>query len=198
MFEGLVIPESHWPGVEPPSAFDTVKLKHLDTIPEGVRLRVDFNERLTPAAFLETASRLPRERVDFIEDPVPYDAEVWRRIRAEGGCRLALDRAQEDRMSHVGVDVLVHKPALSDRFPSFDGEVVVTSYMDHPIGQFGAAWVAASNPVSARCGLMTHVLFEPDAFIERITCDGAKLLPPGGTGVGFDDLLEALPWTRLR
>jgi o-succinylbenzoate synthase len=198
LFAGLAIPESHWPGADPPAAFDTVKLKQLDTIPDGVRLRIDFNERLTPETFLETANRLPRERVDFIEDPVPYDAEVWSRIRAEGGCRLALDRAPADLASTVGVDVVVHKPALSDRFPTFNGEVVVTSYMDHPVGQFGAAWVAASNRVSARCGLMTHVLFEPDAFIDRITCDGSRLLPPGGTGVGFDDLLEALPWTRLR
>jgi len=27
--------------------------------------------------------------------------------------------------------------------------------------------------------------------------DGARLLPPEGTGIGFDDLLERLPWQRL-
>jgi O-succinylbenzoate synthase len=44
---------------------------------------------------------------------------------------------------------------------------------------------------------MTHVLYEPDAFIERIGMEGARLLPPKGTGVGFDDLLEKVRWTTL-
>jgi O-succinylbenzoate synthase len=70
--------------------------------------------------------------------------------------------------------------------------------MDHPVGQFFAAYVAATHDVSARCGLMTHVLYESDPFIERMERDGARLLPPRGTGIGFDDLLEALPWKPLR
>jgi hypothetical protein len=45
---------------------------------------------------------------------------------------------------------------------------------------------------------MTHVLYEPDAFIERIECAGARLLPTKGTGLGFDDLLESLQWATLR
>ena len=69
--------------------------------------------------------------------------------------------------------------------------------MDHPVGQFFAAYVAATHRVSARCGLFTHALYEPDAFIERIRAEGAQLLPPDGTGIGFDDLLEDLPWTRI-
>jgi O-succinylbenzoate synthase len=48
-----------------------------------------------------------------------------------------------------------------------------------------------------RCGLFTHVLYEPNEFIEAIRCDGARLLPPSGTGIGFDGLLERLPWKRL-
>ena len=68
---------------------------------------------------------------------------------------------------------------------------------DHPVGQFGAAYVAATHHVNARCGLFTHVLYEPDAFFERVERDGARLLPPRGTGLGFDDLLERLPWTSI-
>jgi O-succinylbenzoate synthase len=191
LFAGLTIPESHWSGNEPPPAFDTVKVKGVMPVPEHVRIRIDFNGRLTPAAFEEIAATLPRGRVDFIEDPCPYDAGVWRRLRDRTGLRLALDRFTGE------ADVLVHKPALQTEFPSFDGEVVVTSYMDHPVGQFLAAYVAATKRVSARCGLFTHVLYEPDAFIDRVRADGARLLPPEGTGIGFDDLLEGLPWTKI-
>jgi o-succinylbenzoate synthase len=192
LFAGLTIPESHWPGNEPPPEFDTVKIKGVQPVPEHVRIRIDFNATLTPDEFLRISSTLPRERIDFIEDPCPYDAAVWRELRTRTHLRLALDRFSGD------ADVLVHKPAIAAEFPSFDGEIVVTSYMDHPVGQFFAAYVAATHNVSARCGLMTHVLYETDPFVERAQRDGARLLPPAGTGIGFDDLLEALPWKPLR
>ena len=185
LFDGLTIPESHWPGADPPDGFDTVKLKSIDPIPPDVRLRFDFNATLTPDEFARIAETLPRERVDFIEDPCADLSEVRTDLR------IARDRA------HGPADVLIHKPALSADFPAFDGEIVVTSYMDHPVGQFHAARVAATHDVSARCGLFTHVLYEPNAFIEAIRTDGARLLPPEGTGIGFDDLLERLPWQRL-
>jgi O-succinylbenzoate synthase len=111
-------------------------------------------------------------------------------LRARTGLRLALDRFE-------GVaDVLVHKPALQTTRPPHN-DVVVTSYIDHPVGQFGAACVAAMHDTNPRCGLMTHVLYEEDAFIERVERDGARLLPPRGTGIGFDDLLEKLRWTSI-
>lgn len=191
LFEGLAIPLSHWPGNDPPAGFDTIKTKGVLPFPSDVRVRIDFNARLSADEFLRVAETLPKDRIDFIEDPCPYDEDVWRELRERTGLRLALDRFE-------GVaDVLVHKPALQTTFPRFDGEIVVTSYMDHPVGQFFAAYVAATNRVSARCGLFTHVLYEPDAFIERIRADGARLLAPEGTGIGFDDLLEDLPWTKI-
>jgi O-succinylbenzoate synthase len=188
LFEGLTIPESHWPGDDPPDAFDTVKLKSADSIPPRVRMRIDFNATLREDEFLRVARTLPRERIDFIEDPCPHVSEG---LRARCGMRIARDRA-------TGVaDVLVHKPALSAAFPDFEGEIVVTSYMDHPVGQFHAAYIAATHGVSARCGLFTHVLYEPNPFLESIRAEGARLLPPEGTGIGFDELLERLPWRRL-
>lgn len=199
LFEGATMPESHWPGSDPPPPFDTVKVKDAVPVDPRLRLRIDFNARLSEEAFLRTARKLPRDRIDFVEDPCPWDAGAWRRISELTGLRLALDlRADSSPAGRPpAFDVLVFKPARNAGWPLFDGEIVVTSYMDHPVGQLGAAWVAATNRVSPRCGLVTHVLFEEDPFIERMQLDGARLLPPPGTGVGFDDLLAALPWKRL-
>jgi o-succinylbenzoate synthase len=194
LFEGLTIPESHWPGNDPPEGFDTAKVKGTSSLPPNVRLRIDFNGALMAGEFLRIAQRLPRERVDFIEDPCAYDARVWRALREQTRLRLALDR---DIAPSGGVDAVLYKPALQARWPSFDGEIVVTSYMDHPIGQFGAAFIAAKHGVTTRCGLFTHVLYERDPFIERVESNGARLMPPAGTGLGFDDLLESLPWKPL-
>lgn len=190
LFEGLTIPLSHWPGADPPPGFDTVKTKGVHDVPPGVRIRIDFNARLTPSEFVRIAEALPRERVDFIEDPCPYDRDVWKELRERTGLRLALDRFEGE------ADVLVHKPALQTEWPVHN-DVVVTSYMDHPVGQFGAAWIAATHQTNARCGLFTHVLYEPGSFLERVENDGARLLPPRGTGIGFDDLLERLPWKSI-
>jgi O-succinylbenzoate synthase len=204
LFEGLTVPPSHWPfaGGAVPRAFDTVKVK-MGPDPEwesirtlaGYRLRLDFNGTLNARELTAFVNTLPpdiRESIDFIEDPSPYDAAEWQALRDRLNVRLALDRGVEEE----GVDVLVVKPAVQP-FPVSDKEIVVTSYMDHPVGQLGAAWVAAKTVASSTCGLLTHTLFEKDPFLERMTIEGTRLVPPGGTGVGFDDLLEALPWKRL-
>jgi len=195
LFDGLTIPPSHWPGPDPPGGFDTVKLKSIDRIPEHVRLRIDFNATLTPEEFVRIAATLPRERVDFIEDPCPYDAATWTDLRARTGLRLALDRGSVAGQRR-GADVLVIKPAIEE-IPPTDSELVVTSYMDHPIGQLCAAYAAATTGITTTCGLVTHVLYEPDPFIDLMQIDGARLIPPGGKGLGFDDLLERLPWRTL-
>lgn len=195
LFDGLTIPLSHWPGADPPSEFDTAKIKDISRIPSNVRLRIDFNATLAPQDFIRIAETLPHDRIDFVEDPCPYDPLVWKDLREKTGLRLAFDQKGEPC---GGFDVAIWKPALQTEPPQADS-VVVTSYMDHPIGQFGAAFVAAANAerIDARCGLMTHVLYEPNEFIEQIRTSGARLLPPPGTGVGFDDLLARLPWERL-
>ena len=190
LFDGLTIPPSHWPGADPPATFDVVKLKSIEQIPDRVRLRIDFNATLTADEFL--ALRLPSERIEFVEDPCPYDAATWSLIRERTGLRLALDRC----VAEDGVDVLVVKPAIQE-MPQTSREIVVTSYMDHAIGQMFAAHFAASHHIGNVCGLFTHVLYEPDPFFERIRAEGPRLLAPSGTGIGFDDLLESLPWKKL-
>ena len=207
LFEGLTIPRSHWPGSDPPAGFDTVKVKMPGgALPDGVRLRLDFNASIDAAEFARIARTLPRERIDFIEDPTPYDAETWRRLRAQTGLSFALDRAAfmaplpargarvaEGRVrgATLPYDVRIIKPAV-DEMPITEIPIIITSYMDHPIGQLHAAYVAATTTPDATCGLVTHVLFENDPFIERMRIDDARLVPPD-----FTDLLEALPWKRL-
>lgn len=190
LFDGLTIPRSHWPAAagEPPDGFDTVKVKMPGgVLPDGYRLRLDFNASIDAEAFARLASTLPRERIDFVEDPCPYDGAVWQRLQRSTGLRFALDRGGGAQ----GVDVLVAKPAIQE-LPHAELPIIITSYMDHPIGQLHAAYVAATHTPNATCGLVTHVLFEPDPFIERMRIEDARLIPPD-----FTDLLEALPWKKL-
>jgi O-succinylbenzoate synthase len=171
--------------------------------------RVDFNGSLS---FME-ATRLGecltdrlRERIDYIEDPCPYDVADWAELSRISGLRLAMDLGAGPERE---VPVLVIKPAKD--FPvayrataaSRDVELAVTSYMDHPLGQCFAAFEAARLATEpdirvALCGLQTHGLFEENEFSERLGKPGPRFTTPEGSGLGFDDLLEALPWKRLR
>lgn len=198
LFDGLTIPESHWPAAagEVPPAFDTVKVKMsrgaaIDPALLRYRLRLDYNASLSADEFL--AEKLPLDSIDFVEDPCPFDSARWAELRRRTGVRLALDRGSDD---DPAIDVLVVKPAVQD-VPASAKEIVITSYMDHAIGQLAAARVAARQAASPRCGLLTHLLFENDPFFERLRIDGARLVAPPGTGFGFDDLLVELPWKKL-
>ncbi|MEM6915607.1 MAG: enolase C-terminal domain-like protein [Verrucomicrobiota bacterium] len=213
------IPQSHWlalPGDEPEvvkeEGYDSVKLKMgRDLVSElemmerwhdvGFGLRLDGNESLSLSTFLEFWETLGslREHVELVEDPVRWDPETWRILR-ETGVPVAFDREVESRWQSGSVAVI--KPAVTQWLPPADEKILVTSYMDHAIGQCWAA-VEAARLAKERpscflgAGLLTHRCFESDPFFERMKTEGPFLLPPGGTGLGFDDLLEDLEWELL-
>ncbi|MBM3863708.1 MAG: hypothetical protein FJ385_07165 [Verrucomicrobia bacterium] len=230
LFDDLEVPESHATlasrsreAVEAAVAagFATVKLKaginpeHERAFLDAMALefpslmwRLDFNEVPAPdeaAAFLCALDPRTRSVIDFVEDPCPYSESVWRDLRKRTGVRLAVDR--EAAPLTAAADVMVVKPALDEPLLLAEAalarsqRLVVTSSMDHPLGQAFAALEAAC--LAARfpggiglCGLQTHHLFEPDPFIEAMGPWVPGFQCPVGTGLGFDDLLDALPWTR--
>jgi o-succinylbenzoate synthase len=174
-----------------------------------LKWRLDFNESLSPGQAGDFLSDLPeavRAAIDFAEDPCPFSetawADLWRKLRIP----LAVDR--EAGPHREAAQVMVIKPAIDEPLLLAEAaiahrqRVVLTSYMDHPLGQAFAAWEAARLElqlpgITGICGLQTHHLFKPDAFTESLGPWSPAFIPPGGTGLGFDDLLDALTWTRL-
>lgn len=232
LFDGLKVPDSHasltgWSGDMVEAAvragFGVVKFKAGRAVAEeagrlnefahawpDLRWRLDFNARTTVrevCVFLECLPEFTRERIDFLEDPCRFDEEHWLALREVAGIRIAMDRDVSPDKHEA--DVLVLKPALVEprRFREAAKEngqwLVVTSAMDHPLGQCFAAFEAARLSAGAlevvvECGLQTHGLFEADSFSERLGEVKPGFHPPGGTGLGFDDLLEDLPWMPLK
>lgn len=170
--------------------------------------RLDFNEALDPdtaTEFLTSLNERTRASIAFVEDPCPYAESTWTALHLQTGLNLAVDR--EAAPHRAAAQVLVIKPAIDEPFLLAEGalahhqRVVVTSYMDHPLGQTFAAWEAARLGLQfpglvGLCGLQTHHLFEPDAFTELLGPWSPAFQTPPGNGLGFDDLLDALPWTR--
>ncbi len=175
----------------------------------ALRWRLDFNETLTPEAaleFLTGLSEKTKAAIDYVEDPCPYSDSAWQNLRRQTRANLAVDR--EAAPLSVAAQVMVVKPAIDEPFllgeaaMANNQRVVMTSYMDHPVGQTFAAWEAARLGLQLPglvgvCGLQTHHLFEPDAFSEMLGVWSPEFTIPAGTGLGFDDLLDSLPWTRL-
>lgn len=171
--------------------------------------RLDFNESLSQEQafeFLLGLSEKTRGSIDFVEDPCPYSEVSWKEIRRSTRVNLAVDR--EATTLTGAAQVMIIKPAVDEPFLLSESaiahqqRVVLTSYMDHPLGQAFAAWEAArlelQFPGLVRvCGLQTHHLFEPNEFTEMLGPWSPEFRSPGGYGLGFDDLLSALPWTRL-
>lgn len=179
-------------------------------LPHGARprLRLDCNEALAAAQFADTFGALGALKpfLDFVEDPCPFDAAQWDALSTQTGIAFAVDRAMSEDATQGWRGVQVHKPARSGPavparalFPH-SGRTVVTSYLDHPLGQLCAAWVAARlPPVEPRetHGLVSHRVYAPTPFSERLGGHGPVLDLPGGTGFGFDDELGALDWSSL-
>ena len=230
LFEEMDVPESHATLTKRTAAevalaveagFTTIKLKagsdptdeakFLDAMAAefpALKWRLDFNESLEPveaADFLLGLTEKSRKAIDFVEDPCPYAPSSWNELHRQTGVRLAIDREASPLGS--AAQVMVIKPAIDEPFLLAEAalrhnqRVVLTSYMDHPLGQTFAAWEAARLELQFPglvdlCGLQTHPLFEADAFSEMLGPWSPAFQVPEGLGLGFDDLLEALPWTR--
>lgn len=235
LFEGLEIPRSHYswsfaqdtmPQFERVMAegWAAIKAKGFANYGEttrflencarisedsGLRFRVDFNGCLDVDAFQKFIEFMPvrvYRQLDFIEDPFPYDADLWQLCQSKWGVKLALDKAW--KTAKAGYDAVVVKPArrdwriVADRHPG--KPLILTSAMDHGLGQMFAAYEAAvaRKEMGDRvglCGLSTQHLFEPDGFFERIQVKGGWMTPDtNGGGLGFGDVLEKLPWRPLQ
>lgn len=202
------------------AGFETVKLKFgRNLVAEAeflnamaveypkLKWRLDFNESQSPdtiRAFLKSLRGNSLRSIDFIEDPCPYSDTAWKKLFQEFRVPFAVDREAAPLSS--AAQVMVIKPAVDEPFLLAEAalqhqqRVVLTSYMDHPVGQVFAVWEAARLGLQfpglpGLCGLHTHHLFEPNEFTEMLGDWSPSFKIPDGLGLGFDQLLESQPWT---
>ncbi|NUN04565.1 MAG: hypothetical protein HUU57_02275 [Bdellovibrio sp.] len=180
----------------------------------GLKIRLDFNALGRWQIFEKFMSNVPltvRAHIEYVEDPFPFDTNTWQ--DAQKLVRIAID-SQYDKvpwqtMNHAPFDVIVVKPAKMDvdtamsRCEKFNLKATITSYMDHPVGVLSALGIAMElkkkyGEMILDAGCFTHRLFQMDVFSAELSNQGPYFMKTKGTGVGFDDLLGALPWQPLK
>jgi len=156
--------------------FEIIKALYKNSI-----IRLDFNSCLTVEEFLEFISLLDSDhktKIDFIEDPIPYDAHLWDNIQNKSGLDLALDRGPIDAVS--GYRTRIWKPNITASEPkSFP--LCITHNMDHELGMRYATYRAATSKYTSSIHGTGHF-------------DSSQ----NGTGLGMDEYLENLHWEILR
>lgn len=184
-----------------------IKLQKLMEEFSDLKWRIDFNGAFSTKREFQTFLNLvPRELIDFIEDPF-NSFELM--AEYQGPVLLGYDRYLPAEGVIPENGVLIAKPALLtasqiDSFVDRNAQrVVFTSYMDHPVGQAFAAVSAAqyyqSHGVKPNlCGLITHHLYEETPFSEKLGAAKPKFPELQGTGIGFDSQLNNLQWNKLR
>jgi O-succinylbenzoate synthase len=192
---------------------DTLKQLSSDFKQLKLQLRLDFNSMLHSDQFERFLDGIgsTQECLDLVEDPIPYHPESWEKLQRTRKLRLALDRVPNGFHSDFipgSFSVLVLKPALQKKTWAMDlartlgVSILVTSYLDHPLGQLGATWTAAQlsqNPSVCleTCGLASHTVYQEDFWIQQLRMDGAQLIPPEGMGFGMDESFQKLSWNYL-
>lgn len=153
----------------------------IKKIYKNVIIRLDFNSCLTVEEFLEFISLLKSEhksKIDFIEDPIPYDSFLWDDIQTKSGLSFAFDRGPLHAYS--GYKTRIWKPTITPSEPkSFP--LCITHNMDHELGMRYATYRAATSKYSS-----------------SIHGTGHFNLSQNGNGLGMDEYLESLQWDTLR
>jgi O-succinylbenzoate synthase len=203
--------------VHSPTLASRVKVKVASNDPKSIlqmmegspatTFRLDFNglfSDLEEARVFWGAFPDPlRERIEFVEDPMveglmPKARDVFH------GTLVAVDRSPTPE-NLASADVRVLKPVYfpPDELPLFAGPMVVTSNMDHPLGQIQALHAAhllkARGQTLLEGGLLTQDLYLEHAQQNWVTREGSALrvTHPHGYGWGLHRQLEALKWEQL-
>lgn len=180
----------------------------------GIKIRLDFNSLGSWPVFEKFMSHVPSSVlpwIEYVEDPFPFDANIW--AQAKKLVPIAIDnqydRVPWETLTSAPFDVMVIKPAKMglekalERCQKWKLKATVTSYMDHSVGVIHALGIAMElkkkyGDMILEAGCLTHRLYQMDSFAEQLSNQGPYLMKVKGTGVGFDRLLEALPWHQLK
>lgn len=220
LFEGKVIPKSHHlminaSSIPPAARGEVIKLKVGNDLATekaalrqikaaGIEVKLDCGFRFDRKEFLAQLPELLPKGLKplYIEDPYPFNRAHWIEDQKELGIPFAFDQGSEAGIGdYEAAPILILKPARQAELPFYRAietgqRVVVTSCIDHPLGQAAAAWVATFFP-DELSGLLSHEVLPTNPYAALLKKQGRAFVPPKGFGFGFDPILENERFTCL-
>lgn len=170
-------------------------LNNLKARAPNLKWRLDFNSKLTYLSFCKFLDKIDLSMIDFIEDPFPFDEELWQAMEKKYSIQLAAD-FEKKKINKWLPKVLIVKPAIDslDQYKDKNARIIITSYLAHPFEQLTAAYSACQIDNGETMGLFSHKVFEPNRFSEYFGNNPDSFFQNLGSGFGFDNLLEELSW----
>lgn len=179
------------------------------------KLRFDFNGQMSFDTYHAFLGHLPGElirAIEFVEDPIDgRDYLHWNELKLNSPVPIAIDQMSSQDLEIRRSQWIMLKPAKQKTAPIFEwakthhARISVTSYLDHPVGQVGAALEASrirtdvnTSTMLGTCGLNSHLRYHDTDYSRRLKSRGPEFVPPEGTGIGFDDLLSREQWVELK
>lgn len=176
------------------------------------RVRLDANSSFTANSFHDFLYLLEDaflEKIEYIEDPTPYELNSWREFQKQVPVAIdfELEKASKTLMD-AGFSVVILKSSrqnvedLVDKSIAANLKITFTSSMDHLVGIAHGVAIAESyknkypeNVLDS--GFLTYELFEEDEFSREVSIKDTSLHFPSGFGIGFSKELEACHWKEL-
>ncbi len=183
---------------------DVARVKAVTEVHPDVTLRLDVNGAWTAEVLSGVLPRLPRNRIEFIEQPLPPGlAATAYGICRKAGVRLALDEdiaGAEEALQFIhgrSCDVVVLKPMIIGGIHScaklaLDAqeagiEVIYTSSWESDVGVAATLHLAASlGPHPAAMGLSTAGMISEGIVRTPLRVENGYIRVPDGPGLGLE------------
>lgn len=179
-----------------------------------LKWRFDFNNQLNEKLWESFCLELPDfliSKIEFVEDPFIFNEKTWK--QAQRILPLALDfqlvnsSKVRELVSKECAEYFIYKPSARMLPQGLEQKIVITSYMDHPIGvahalaEYQKLKKQRVN-MSVVSGLGTLSFFQDSMavskYIHQLHCDGPLLtIKTSGFGVGFEEALEQESWQDI-
>lgn len=181
----------------------------------GTRWRLDFNGLFSEMSdahdFWQSVSDEAKSKIEFLEDPVTESLMGHVSLHDVFlGATIAVDRSTspasiENALIRVLKPITFAPDVLLSEAKDFDGKIVVTSSMDHPLGQLialrGAQLIQKFVPNKLlHCGLVTQEVYEDHSESSWVGFQDDCLIPThtGLPGWGLEKELNSLKWEELK
>jgi hypothetical protein len=175
----------------------------LDKIAKyGFKIRLDFNNSMKMKPFMawwNGLSEMNRRTIEFVEDPFLFNSEDWSNF----GEKVAWDFQQGKFIE--GDWTLVYKPTRESLMRKTNkSPIVITTSMDHPVGQRQALaeiyrLSSSSHPEIqwTTHGLSSHLLFHETKY-SHLLSSGFEFKGWSEFGLGFEELLNSESWEPVK